>query len=127
VCCGDWSRVCSSESVTTRLGTTGVFLDPPYGAKAKRTKKLYSTDSLTVADDVRRWCLERGPDPMMRISLAGYAGEGHEELEQHGWDVFAWKAAGGYGNRTEEGKANSAKERLWFSPHCLSGCPLFED
>jgi hypothetical protein len=30
VCCGDWSRVCSSDSTTTRLGVTGVFLDPPY-------------------------------------------------------------------------------------------------
>ena len=31
VCCGHWSRVCDSPSTMTRLGLTGVFLDPPYG------------------------------------------------------------------------------------------------
>ena len=30
VCCGHWARVCDSPSTLTRLGTTGVFLDPPY-------------------------------------------------------------------------------------------------
>lgn len=127
VCCGDWLRVCSSESVTTRLGVTGVFLDPPYGAKAKRSKKLYSTDSLTVADQVRAWCLERGSDPLMRIVLCGYEGEGHEALEAAGWRVESWKAHGGYGNRTEEGKANARKERLWVSPHCLTQPSLFAE
>lgn len=125
VCCGNWSRVCSSESVTTRLGITGVFLDPPYGAKANRDSKLYSTDSLTVADEVRAWCLEWGTNTKMRIALCGYAGE-HEELESHGWQVLAWKAQGGYGNRSEQGKANAAKERIWFSPHCLQEATLFD-
>lgn len=92
VCCGDWIRVCDSESVTTRLGITGVFFDPPYGAMAGRDPNLYATDSLTVAQDVRTYCLERGHDPKMRIALAGYAGEGHEALEKHGWTVFAWTA-----------------------------------
>lgn len=118
VCCGDWSRVCDSDSVTTRLGTTGIFFDPPYGAKANRNAKLYSTDSLTVADDVRAYCLERGDNPLMRICLAGYAGEGHEILEQAGWQCEAWAAAGGYGNRSKRGKENAKKERLWFSPAC---------
>lgn len=119
VCCGDWARVCTSESVTTRLGLTGVFLDPPYSAEAGRKDEIYSVDSATVAHDVRAWCLERGQDKQMRIALCGYAGEGHEELEAHGWSVVAWKAAGGYGNRSEVGKANANKERLWFSPHCV--------
>ncbi len=126
VCCGDWSRVCSSPSVTTRLGTTGVFLDPPYGALAGRDAKLYSTDSLTVAAECRAWCLEWGTIPQMRIALCGYAGEGHEELEAKGWQCVAWKAAGGYGNRSEQGKANAAKERLWFSPGCRSERTLFD-
>ena len=46
VCCGDWSRVCG-PTPTVKLGTTGVFLDPPY--LDGRTDALYSTDSLTVA------------------------------------------------------------------------------
>jgi hypothetical protein len=25
----------------------------------------------------------------------------------------------GYGNRTAKGKENAARERLWFSPHCI--------
>jgi hypothetical protein len=117
VCCGDWTRVCGSSSVTVRLGLTGLFFDPPYGAKAGRTPGLYGVDSLTVADEVRAWCLSWGDDPMMRIVLAGYAGE-HEELEAHGWTCVRWKAGGGYGNRTKKGKANARRERLWLSPHC---------
>lgn len=118
VCCGDWSRVCDSDSVTVRLGTTGIFFDPPYGAAADRNAKLYAQDSLTVADDVRAYCLERGSDPRSRIALCGYQGE-HEALEQHGWEVVAWKAQGGYGNRSKKGKDNAKKERIWFSPFTL--------
>jgi hypothetical protein len=119
VCCGDWRRVCDSHSVTTRLGLTGIFFDPPYSAEADRCNSLYGVESKTVAHDVRAYCLERGSDPMMRIVLAGYEGEGHEELEAAGWSVVAWKAVGGYGNRTDRGKANAGRERLWFSPHCI--------
>lgn len=126
VCCGDWLRVCDSESVTTRLGTTGVFFDPPYGDGADRHEGLYAVDSLTVAADVRRYCLERGGDPRMRIVLAGYAGEGHEELEQHGWACVAWRAQGGYGNRSDKGKGNAERERLWLSPHCHAERGLFD-
>lgn len=36
VCCGDWARVCSSETTTTRLGLTGVILDPPYAHSIER-------------------------------------------------------------------------------------------
>lgn len=118
VCCGDWLRVCDSDSVTTRLGLTGIFFDPPYGAKAGRNMKLYSQDSGTVADDVRAYCLERGQLPGMRIALCGYAGEGHEVLEAAGWECVAWQSHGGYGNRSAKGKANAKKERMWFSPHC---------
>src|SRR5262249_8038938 len=120
VCCGDWLRVCDSPSVTTRLGLTGVFFDPPYSDKAGRSKGLDAQDCLHLAPDHRAYCLERGSDPMMRICLAGYAGEGHEELERHGWRVVAWEGQGGYANRKagKAGNANARKERLWFSPHC---------
>lgn len=126
VCCGNWLRVCDSESVTTRLGTTGIFFDPPYGASAGRDMNLYAVDSGDVAAEVLAYCLERGSNPKMRIVLAGYAGEGHEVLEANGWQVIAWKSQGGYGNRSAKGKANAKKERLWLSPHCVSdGEPLF--
>jgi hypothetical protein len=61
----------------------------------------------------------------MRVVLAGYAGE-HEALESLGWTVEAWEAAGGYGNRSETGKANAARERLWISPGCLKERGLFD-
>jgi hypothetical protein len=125
VCCGDWLRVCGSRSVTTRLGTTGLFLDPPYGAGAGRAASLYGVDSTTVAGDVRDYCLEHGADPEMRLVLAGYAGEGHEVLLEHGWTEVPWRAGGGYGNRSANGRANAAKERLFCSPHCVD--PRRED
>jgi hypothetical protein len=125
VCCGDWLRVCDSDSVTTRLGTTGIFFDPPYSTEAGRDMKLYAVDCGKVAHDVRAYCLERGPDPRYRIALAGYAGEGHEELERAGWEVVAWASQGGYGNRSVKGKANAKKERLWFSPGCRRPSSLF--
>lgn len=120
VCCGDWLRVCDSPSVTTRLGLTGVFLDPPYSTEAGRDMNLYGHESGTVAHEARAYCLARGVDPLMRLALCGYEGEGHEELEAHGWTAVAWKSHGGYGNRSKKGQTNSARERIWFSPHCLA-------
>jgi DNA adenine methylase len=87
---------------------------------------LYACESGTVSADVRAYCLDRGADPRYRIALAGYEGEGHESLEKAGWECVAWKAQGGYGNRSKKGKANAKRERLWFSPHCLRRCGLFD-
>ena len=117
VCCGDWSRVCGPSVLWAGGTVCGVFLDPPYSAEAGRNSSLYACESLTVAHEVRRWCLENGDHPRLRIVLAGYAGEGHEELEAHGWKVHAWSAHGGYSNQS--GSDNRHKERLWLSPHCL--------
>ena len=49
----------------------------------------------------------------------GYEGE-HDDLEELGWSVEAWKAHGGYANRNVENQ-NKHRERIWFSPECLSG------
>jgi hypothetical protein len=121
VCCGDWRRVCSSESTTVRLGLTGIFFDPPYSAESGRTADLYGVDSLTMAHDIREYCLKHGNDPRFRIILAGLAGEGHEVLEEHGWTVVPWKSQGGYGNRSAAGKERAGREQLWCSPHTLHG------
>lgn len=118
VCCGDWSRV-TGPSVTHRHGMTGVFLDPPYADTADRTANLYATDTLDVAHEVRRWAIEEGSNPLMRICLAGYEGE-HDMPED--WTVVEWKAQGGFGNQSDTddgGRANAHKERLWFSPACI--------
>ncbi len=118
VCSGDWSRVCG-PSVTFKHGLTGVFLDPPYADTAGRTSDIYASDSLTVAHDVRRWAIEQGDNPLMRICLAGYTGE---HVLPSTWKRVLWKAQGGYGSQGDDiGRSNAVRECLWFSPHCLDG------
>jgi hypothetical protein len=60
----------------------------------------------------------------LRIAYCGYEGEKFPAP----WSVSPWKAGGGYG-RTERGKANRHRERIWFSPHCLADNrhPLFAE
>ena len=119
VCSGDWERVVS-DSVTTRHGLTGVFLDPPYGDEIEQTR-VYATDSGTVSDDVRAWCLENGNNRLLRIALCGYEGEGHEALLDYGWTVKAWRTSGGYGGgRGGQGDENRYRERIYFSPGCIA-------
>jgi site-specific DNA-adenine methylase len=122
VCCGDWARVCG-PSVTFKHGLTGVFLDPPYADEAGRDNTLYAEESATVAHDVRRWALENGDNPLMRVALCGYEGE-HDMPDT--WECVAWKAQGGYGSQSDgTGRENSGRERIYFSPHCIAEGPLF--
>lgn len=125
ITCGDWTRVVT-PAVTVSHGLTAVFLDPPYGDGAGKRAKLYAKDSTSVAADAARWAIEHGDDPHYRICLAGYESE-HEMPAT--WRCHAWKTNGGYGNQDRE-NANAARERLWFSPHCLGSDrapgPLFE-
>jgi hypothetical protein len=121
VCCGQWHRILG-PSPTFKIGMTAVFLDPPYG-DAKRDK-VYNHDSRTLAGDVREYCKENGDNRLLRIALCGYEGE-HNELEELGWKKIAWKASGGYGARNPKNK-NAARERIWFSSHCVKQGTLFE-
>lgn len=118
VASGDWSRVCG-PTATFIIGTTGIFLDPPYSDAAKRDRMLYSTDSLSVAHAVREWAIENGKRKDMRIALCGYEGEHDMPAE---WSVFAWQPQGGFETQAaeEDRTGNRTKERIWFSPHCLS-------
>ncbi len=116
ICCGDWKRILG-PSPTTCIGTTAILLDPPYGV-TDRTE-CYSQDDFAVAKDVLAWCVENGANPGLRIALCGYAGE-HDALEDLGWSVVAWKASGGYSRGGQEHGANGVRERIWFSPHCLT-------
>lgn len=90
----------------------------------ERTAGLYGVDE-DVTPAVRQWCVENGSDPLLRIALCGYDGDGSEVLESLGWSVYAWKARGGYGSQSEGGRGrdNSKRERIWFSPNCLAGKP----
>jgi len=124
-CCGDWARV-TGPSVTFKHGPTGVFLDPPYDM-GERDAGCYAVDTAGLSERVRVWCTENGANPLLRIALCGYAGEGHEALETLGWRVQAWKAHGGYASQGDErGRENAHRERIWFSPACLSEAALAE-
>ena len=114
VTCGDWQRVLS-PSVTTKHGVTGVVLDPPYDAEG-HDKSMYVAYG-NVSADVRAWCIENGGNPLLRIALCGY--EGEHDLP--GWTKVGWTARKGYGS-----DENARRERIWFSPHCLSN-GLFGD
>ena len=123
---GDWKRACTSgalKTINVRKGESvaGVFLDPPY-AGAVRDADLYAHDSADIAAEVRAWCRENGADPQLRIVLAGFAGEGHEELEALGWRCVPWFKTGflkgGMAQQGDEGTQQD-RERLWLSPHCL--------
>lgn len=120
ITCGDWTRVLG-PSVTTRLGRTGVLLDPPY-AHAHRDGDLYTHD-YDVFHAVREWALANGDDPKLRIVLCGY-----DFTMPDGWEIIRWKARGGYGSQGHgRGRANANKETIAFSPHCLKPArePLF--
>lgn len=114
VCCGDWARVVG-PAVTTCIGTTGVFLDPPYhGAGAERAR-VYNTDEDQIFEEVHAWAVANGDNPDLRIALCGYEGA---HAFPAGWTELTWKASGGYGN-SARGRKNRARERIWFSPHCI--------
>lgn len=127
VCCGDWSRVCKSKTTTVRLGQTGIFLDPPYrihlqDGSISRDHRLYATDDVAdvnkMNDKVLEYCKTHGSNPKIRIVLCSLEGEGNEVLvEEHGWTVHAWTGSG-YG-KSKKGRENSARERVYFSPHCI--------
>lgn len=131
-CYGHWSRVCDSDSTLTRLGMSGVFLDPPYPTRRadtgekSRDGSLYINDASQdldgLRDEVLAWCRKWGPNKAVRVALCCYEGDGYESLEAEGWSVEAWEANGGYANQRRGGKGkaeNAKRERIYFSPHCL--------
>ena len=117
VTCGDWSRVVK-ESVTTRHGLTGLFLDPPY-LKGSMDYGSAGGMGLGIDERVREWCIENGSNPKLRVVLCGHAND-HDFLLLMGWHTRTWKARRGYA-LTDEAVANSAGETLWCSPHCVRG------
>ncbi|MEM7771052.1 MAG: DNA adenine methylase [Cyanobacteria bacterium P01_A01_bin.37] len=113
VCCGDWMRVLG-PSPTTKLGVTAILLDPPYQQDLRAN--LYNEES-NVSEKVREWAIENGGNPLLRIALCGYSDE-HEMPSD--WECCTWSVGGGYdGQRLDKNNNNRAKERIWFSPHCL--------
>lgn len=126
VVCGDWTQVMGGNWRTAH-GDCAVFLDPPYAPEQGRANDIYNNDDLTVAKDLLNWCKDNGDNRLYKIALCGYDGE-HNDLEDMGWTVHAWKAPGGYarlGDGKTRGKENCFKERIWFSPFCNREPKLF--
>lgn len=124
VCCGDWSRVLG-PTPTEHNGLSAIILDPPYGTKAGRDSQLYAVDDPALKNKklkpisvaVREWAIENGDNPKLRIALFGYEAE-HAKQMPADWECLAWKAQGGYSNGHDNDNPN--KERVWFSPACLT-------
>lgn len=117
VLCGDWAR-CVTPSLTTTIGLTGVFLDPPYGEETGRDMRCYVEEGGDIAARCLEWCRANGDNPLLRIALCGEAGE-HDALLEQGWTCMAWRRTGSAsrgGSRAE----TRDWERIWFSPHCLA-------
>jgi hypothetical protein len=115
--CGDWARV-TGPSITIYNGVTAVFLDPPYELAGRST--VYGSLDTGCSAAVREWAIANGDNPLFRIALCGYDGE-HEMPGD--WEVFRWKATGGFGNVAADGgrgRDNAERETIWFSPHCAS-------
>lgn len=118
ILCGDYKRAISESYIAFCKGNVGVFLDPPY-AFGERTVGCYGVET-DISRECRIWAIEHGKDLNNRIVLAGYAGE-HDM--PNSWTVFEWEAAGTASavmssDCDRRGKANAARERLWFSPGC---------
>ncbi len=113
VACGDWARVVT-DPVTGRHGLTGVFLDPPYEAEDYAT--TYTHNDRSLGADVWAWACANGSNPLFRIAMCAY--EDGRALPD-GWTRHAWKAQGGYSVKDSRGAANSSREVIYFSPHCL--------
>jgi hypothetical protein len=115
VSCGDWKRL-MGESISTDLGVTAVFLDPPY-LLAGRAAGVYNNDTEDPAREAIEWCIANGDNPKLRIALCGYEGD---YVMPDTWIEIPWKTQGGYGNLGDgAGKENAKRERIWFSPHCI--------
>ncbi len=112
VCCGDWTRVLgrSTLGIDTDHGMTpcGIVLDPPYDHDL-RDKRLYREDEVGISEAVRKWAIENGDNPSLRIALCGQVGE---HVMPEGWTEVAWASTSSAASRT--------KERIWFSRYCLA-------
>jgi hypothetical protein len=112
ICCGEWDRVLgrSTLGIDTAHGMTpcGVLLDPPYAHAVRGEKILYKHDDPNISTPVREWALENGDNPALRIALCGFD---DEHPMPSTWTKIAWAS--------NSSSKSRAKERIWFSPHCL--------
>lgn len=115
ITCGSWERVVKPSAYRAKTGGDGsiaILLDPPYSTSGDLYAEADQDGSIGTA--VREWCRTQTG---LRIVLCGYENE-HDELLNHGWRVAQGKAGGGAGYSVK--RDSGRRERLWFSPECLS-------
>ena len=110
VCCGDWTRVVGKSS-TYGHGETAIFFDPPYDTSTD----LYGAGNEGISAEVRKWCVQNGDNPLLKLALCGYDNE-HDFLLDYGWSKVNWD--GGAGFSAQGGKRSGAQERIWFNTNC---------
>jgi site-specific DNA-adenine methylase len=120
---GDWKRAVSSETMTTKKGITGVFLDPPYRGTENYYAELSNTipERLSIADDVDHWALERGDEKKFRIAVCGYENNfsNLEQYKEKDWYIHKWKPSIGHRSNSKKG-IKKVKEIIAFSRYCLN-------
>lgn len=115
ICSGDWARVVTRPPLKHNGTPTAVFLDPPY-QDGEWDDGAYE-HSGGVFDDVRKWAIENGDDPDLRIALCGYEGIKMPD----NWVTYRWETGGGLAQLGNgRGLENAKRETIWFSPHCLN-------
>jgi hypothetical protein len=121
ICCGDWSKVVTPAVSFKNKGLspndiTAIFLDPPYEMKDR--SKVYKEDS-DIYSKVCEWAILNGDNSKLRIAVCGY--EGYKFPDS--WKEVSWQTNGGLANQglpDSRGKINSKKEKIYFSPHCIT-------
>jgi len=108
----------ASDLIWSRFGTVVNYVEPFAGSLAVLLQRPQPfTGSETVNDK----------DALLRIAVCGYESE-HRFPDS--WTCAKWKARCGYDGQSKDKStigANRAKERIWFSPHCVKQeLPLFE-
>lgn len=122
VVCGDWERILSDSVCWNYKGSKAVFLDPPYPGT---DNSFYHADNADAWHAAQAWAIRHGSRPDARICLAGL----DDQTMPADWQKRTWQRNGGYGNQSDgAGRANAAREVLWFSPGCgqVSDLPMFE-
>lgn len=118
---GDWTRPLRSATQTINIGTTGVFMDPPYFDTTKIYKgRLDAGDPANqVPLESRDWALEFGQYPEFRIVYCGYSHhhQGFFPEGKNGWFKHQWQIKNG---RSLPGDDKLVEiDTMWFSPHCI--------
>lgn len=123
VVCGNWDRILTDSICWNYKGIKGVILDPPYPGT---DNSFYHSEDSDPWGAAQRWALDHGDRPDARIVLFGLDDQSMPET----WRRVTWSRNGGYGNQANgAGRANAARECIWYSPHCgqLSDLPMFSE